>query len=128
VSLRYDNWIRGGCIAAACLMAAVLLFGAQDIGKINDVPHWFHKVEHFVYYGIMALLFAHGMGRRWFGLALVFVMLVGALDEWHQVYVPGRNASVWDWATDALAAMTAVYLYRRWIAARRRVMGNSVTE
>ena len=110
------KWLRGGCIAAAFFMAAVLLAGAHDIGKINDVPHWFHKVEHFFYYGVMTLLLAHGLGRRWFWLALVFVPLVGALDEWHQIYVPRRNASVWDFAVDAIAAAVAVWAYYRWAA------------
>jgi len=94
-------------------MAVALLAGAHDIGKINDVPHWFHKVEHFFYYGVMTLLLAHGLGRRWFWLALVFVPLVGALDEWHQIYVPRRNASLWDFAVDAIAAAVFVYAYVR---------------
>jgi VanZ family protein len=108
-----SKWIRGGCIAAAFFMAAILLLGAHDIGKINEVPHWFHKVEHFIYYGVMALLLAHGLGRRWFWIALIAVPLVGALDEWHQIYVPSRNASVWDWATDTIAAAVFVYAYMR---------------
>jgi len=109
-----SKWIRGGCIAAAFFMAAILLLGAHDIGKINEVPHWFHKVEHFIYYGIMALLLAHGLGRRWFWLALIAVSLVGVLDEWHQIYVPRRSASVWDWGVDAVAAAVAVWGYSRW--------------
>jgi VanZ family protein len=117
--LGNDKWMRAGCIAGALFMAALLLVGAHDIGKVNNVPHWFHKVEHFFYYGVMALLLAHGLGRRWFWLALFFVPLVGALDEWHQIYVPRRSASAWDWATDALAAAVAVYLYHRWTTGER---------
>jgi len=40
-------WIGSGCVAAAFLMAVALFFGAHEIGKINLVPHCFHKVEHF---------------------------------------------------------------------------------
>ena len=109
-----NEWIRSGCIAAAFFMAVTLLFGAHEIGKINLVPHFFHKVEHFFYYGTMALLLARGLGRRWFWIALLAVPLVGALDEWHQLYVPGRNSSVWDWGTDALGTVVAVNIYYRW--------------
>src|SRR3954468_5881281 len=107
-----SSWFRRFCIGAACLMAIIVLVGAQGVGKVNDVPHWFHKVEHFFYFGTMAALLAHGLGQRWFWLALIAVPLFGALDEWHQLYVPGRSSSVWDWATDLAGAAVAVYLYR----------------
>ena len=117
-----SKWIRVGCIAASFLMAATLLLGAHQIGRMNSVPHFFHKVEHFFYYGIMAILLAHGLGRRWFWIALLVVPLFGALDEWHQIYVPGRNSSAWDWATDVLGSSVAVYVYSRW-AGRREPKG-----
>ena len=115
--MRPNYWIRGGCIAAAFLMAAVVLCGAHEIGKVNHVPHALHKVEHFLYYGIMAFLLAYGAGRRFLWAAFAAVLLVGVLDEWHQFYVPGRNSSAYDWLTDAVGAFVAVYVYRRWIGA-----------
>jgi VanZ family protein len=99
-------------------MAVALFVGAHEIGKINLVPHFFHKVEHFFYYGAMALLLAHGLGSRWWWTALIVVPMIGALDEWHQLYVPGRNSSAWDWMMDVLGAIVAVYVYYHWI--RRR--------
>ena len=113
-----NHWIRSGCIAAAFFMAATLFFGAHVIAKVNAVPHLLHQVEHFLFYGGMAYLLALGLGRRWFWIALLAVPLVGALDEWHQLYVPGRNSSASDWMLDASAAMVAVYIYRRRIAPR----------
>ena len=112
------KWIRGGCIAAAFFMAVTLFFGALEIGKINSVPHLLHRVEHFLYYGSMAFLLARGLGRRSFWIALLAVPLVGALDEWHQLYVPGRNSSVADWMVDALGTVFAVYVYYRWTGFR----------
>ena len=93
-------------------MAAIVLFGTLRIGKINRLPHWFHIVEHVFYYGGMTLLLAHALGRRLFWIALLAVPLVGALDEWHQLYVPGRNSSAIDWAVDACAALIGVCCYR----------------
>ena len=107
------NWIRGGCIAAALFMAVTLFLGAPEIGRVNSVPPLGHKVEHFLYYGVMAFLIASGLGRRWFWIALLFVPLVGALDEWHQLYVPGRNGSVIDWLVDVAGAMVAGWAYPR---------------
>ena len=50
---------------------------------------------------------------------ITYVPLVGALDEWHQLYVPGRNSSVFDWMIDAAGAVVAVFVYRR-LASRRK--------
>ena len=107
-------WFRRLCIVVACFMAVAVLVGAQEVAQVNDVPHWFHKVEHLLYFGTMAGLLAHGLGRRWLWIAVLAVTTVGALDEWHQFYVPGRSSSVWDWATDVVAAVIAVYLYHLW--------------
>ena len=92
-------------------MAAFVLFGVYRIGQINLLPSWFHTIEHFFYYGVMAVLLAHGVGKRFLWIALLAVPLVGALDEWHQLYVPGRNASAFDWAVDVFASLVGIYWY-----------------
>ena len=107
-----SNWIRGVCIAVAFFMAATLFVEAADIGKVNTWPPLVHRVEHFLYFGLMALLFAHGFGRRWFWLALLVVPLIGALDEWHQLYVPLRHGSVYDWMTDVVGTSVALSIYK----------------
>ncbi len=77
-------------------------------------PHQ-DKVFHFVaYFGLGTLFFysLHGMEtrRRWlwaFALAAVY----GITDEIHQMYVPGRDASVLDWLADAMGAGVATWLW-----------------
>ena len=113
--MNKSDWIRGGCIAVAFFMAATLFVEAADIGKINTWPPIVHRVEHFLYFGVMALLFAHGFGRRWYWAALAVVPLIGALDEWHQLYVPLRNGSIYDWMVDVVGTIAAMYVYRHWI-------------
>ena len=80
----------------------------------------FDKFLHFIAFS--ALSFAVGLwfsreswlrllGRNFF-LCLGIVSAYGALDEFHQYFVPGRDCSVWDWAADTLggAAGAAVIL------------------
>ena len=101
--------MRGGCVAAAFFMAVTLFVGAEEAGKAHLFPAPWDKVAHFCYYGLMAVLLAHGLGRRWLWVPLVLVLAVGALDEWHQFYVPERDASVFDWMADAAGTGVAVF-------------------
>jgi VanZ family protein len=120
--------IRGGCMAAAFFMAAVLFLAADKAGQVPLLPDLNDKVVHFCYFGVMALLLAHGVGRTWWGIPMLVVPLVGAFDEWHQLYVPGRDGSVWDWVADAVGTSVALYLYVRGTASRVRTEGKNMTE
>jgi VanZ family protein len=108
------NWVRGVCVGAAVLMAAFLFFGAETAAKVPLFPPPFDKAAHFTYYAAMALLLVHGVGLRLALLPLLLVPLIGALDEWHQLSVPGRDASVFDWIADVAGAIAAVVAYRVW--------------
>jgi len=111
--LSKSTWIKCGCVAAAFFMAAVLFVGAPKIGIVNSVPSLVHKVEHFFYYGAMAFLIACAVGRQRIWIPLLIVPLIGALDEWHQLSVPGRNGSPIDWAVDVFGVVVAVWVFYR---------------
>ena len=107
-----NNWIRGGCIAVAFFMAVLLFAIADKAGQVPLLPYLPDKLVHFCYYGVMAGLLALGLGRRWWWIALGVVPLIGALDEWHQFYVPGRDASAFDWLADVLGTVAVTFVYR----------------
>ena len=44
-------------------------------------------------------------------LALITVSFFGATDEWHQSFVPGREADLLDWLADTSGAALAIGLY-----------------
>ncbi|SRR5581483_1032951 len=108
------KWIRGGCLAGAVFMAAALFVGAKKVGELHLFPEPYDKLAHFVYYGIMCLLLVTALGRRWRWLAVAIVAAVGAADEIHQIYVPGRDASVFDWTADLLGAVFSVAVVHRY--------------
>ena len=64
------------------------------------------KVAHFGFYGVAGILF--GMWRREIGMrsaqavvwAAIFAALLGAVDEFHQQWIPGRSMELLDWAAD----------------------------
>ena len=64
------------------------------------------KVAHFGFYGIMGFLFV--LWRREIGTgavaavvwAAIFVAVLGAVDEIHQQWIPGRSMDILDWVAD----------------------------
>lgn len=81
----------------------------------------YDKVIHFSMYGMFAFLLAREaipeMGA-WRGavVSLALASAFAAADEWHQGFVPGRDADVKDWQADtagAAAGALAAALLRR---------------
>jgi len=67
---------------------------------------WADKIAHFGFYGVAGFLFvlwrrANGAGTAaaviW---ASIFAALLGAVDEFHQQWIPGRSMEFLDWAAD----------------------------
>ena len=64
------------------------------------------KLAHFGFYGVMGFLFV--LWRREIGTgasaaivwAAIFAALLGAVDEFHQQWIPGRSMELLDWVTD----------------------------
>ena len=64
------------------------------------------KTLHLLAYAGLAFLCARAIGDEQAGwrltllLAFAIATVYGATDEWHQMYVPGRGPSVYDWLAD----------------------------
>lgn len=110
-----NRYMRLGSALAAIGLALTLFAGADGFGRHGAWGAPWDKLAHFGYYGTIAALLAIALGRRWFLGALLFVALLGALDEWNQFYIPGRESSFFDWLADVLGAVSALYLYRHWL-------------
>lgn len=78
-----------------------------------DMGSGLDKVAHFGAYSLLGMLLARGQTRS--GIAVLWAvaagMLIGALDEFYQSFVPGRSAELADWIADALGVLTGVSLY-----------------
>ncbi|MCI0435321.1 MAG: VanZ family protein [Gemmatimonadetes bacterium] len=98
----------------ALIWSAVLLWlGRRDFGAqpVSWTPP--DKLIHFVLYGILGALLAHGWRRADHRQPLLIVLvsgtLVGLYDEWQQQFVPGRSSDPWDWLMD-VAGVTVGFL------------------
>jgi VanZ family protein len=115
---------RAGCLVAGIGLAAWLFIGADADTQPQWIREPFDKLAHFTYFATIAVLLAHGCGEKRLWLPLILVPMIGALDEWHQMSVPGRYGSVWDWSADLAGSLAAIYVYWRWFPHRASVMGH----
>jgi len=87
-----------------------LLFSHQD--------KWVHASAYAVMAFFAWRAFRHQLHTRVLlaCVVVVFCSLYGVSDEFHQSFVEGRDADVWDWLADTLgASMMAWALFRRGI-------------
>ena len=96
-------------------MPGVSMTQPPDPLKFSGADKFYHLGE----YGVFALLVGRAIRKSlspysMLGaavMAVALVMIVGAADEYYQSFVPGRDSSVLDWATDAGAAKMPITAY-----------------
>lgn len=110
---------------AAAVAWAVLLFvlSAQHGLTTPDIFLAQDKAAHFLAYAGLGFLLARASYpennvRGWHVLIIAtMAALYGITDEIHQSFVPGRDASVFDWIADTLggtcAALATYFLHGR---------------
>ena len=107
------------------IIYAIIIFSASSIpGRaIPGIFEYQDTIFHFFEYAVLAVLLSRAFkgtvpgvvrGRRFY-LVFVFSLLYALSDEAHQFFVPGRTASLYDIAVDALGALagSALYLWRK---------------
>jgi VanZ family protein len=100
--------------AAVIWLASSFSWGPLPV----DVPGWVptDKVAHSLIFGVLAWLIARpgSVSRGVVLRAWLLATLWGALDEWHQSWVPGRFSDVRDAAADAVGAALGLAAWSTW--------------
>ena len=96
-------------------------FSEHDASDVLTLAGYFEhplrKFAHLTEYGILGLLFTGtfipviaqfrkhgGKGRTLYFLCNILVFILAGFDEFHQYFVPGRYASVWDVLLDTFGS------------------------
>ncbi len=138
---RLRNWIPAILVAILIWVFSTHYFsGEQTARVIIPLLHWLfpaatprmlhlmhvgiRKMAHVTEFGLFSITIFHGIrgGRfgwrfSWALATLVIAVTYAGLDEWHQSFVPLREARVRDAAIDALGAVlaqTLVWFYAKW--------------
>ena len=96
------------------------LFPEITEAQLGTVHLLTRKTAHFVEYAVLAFLAQRAfvtstrdlLKDHWFALSLILVMVVAAIDELHQSYVPARTGSIYDSLIDIAGGLTVLVLCR----------------
>ena len=112
-----QGYIRTGFLLAALSWAGLIFYLSSQ--PSIETPALFpgeDKLFHLIAFGILgfltmgALQVSHeGYPTRQVWLVALAVMLYGILDEFHQYFVPGRSADVYDVLADAIGGLLGVW-------------------
>jgi VanZ family protein len=106
----------------ATVLVLVITFSLFVVGAhpvaVNLVPTPWDKLIHASIFALLVWGIGIGSGfPGWTGPAAAFAagLLIGTLDEFHQLYLPGRQPGWDDFAADAIgsAAGAALIIMRR---------------
>jgi VanZ family protein len=91
-----------------------------DIALIASVPLRDRGV-HFLEYGALGLMVARAVQVTWGPLgmrgsmfAVLLSVALGLLDEFHQLFVPGRTGEILDLVADGAGVCVAVGMHALW--------------
>ncbi|MDQ6995041.1 MAG: VanZ family protein [Mariprofundaceae bacterium] len=99
------------------------IFFLSSQSTLIDTPLDFankDKVMHASAYAILALFawrfFRHHLqAAHYLGIiSVLFASIYGISDEFHQSFVVGRDADVWDWVADTTGASVMVWVLYQW--------------
>jgi VanZ family protein len=105
-------------------MSFIFHFSAQSQPMPLVTAVVWDKALHLIEYGGLGMLLCRafrGEGVAWPAavfLAFVAAGLYGASDEWHQSFVPLRDADIRDWFADTMGATVGATVYRVGTAVR----------
>lgn len=116
MKLRYLNahapWIL--MMAAITIESSISNVSLPDLGiDFTD------KLAHFAVFGIMGWVLTRGMILSNMKHPILISVLIGFIfaitDEWHQSFVPGRDADVVDVVADLFGLIVFANLYKLFI-------------
>ncbi len=105
------------------MVFATLIFAVSSLSKTPEIlpevvgaDKLLHTLEYFIFGYLIMRVFATSPSQSIRGRAVLLALMVGtayaASDEFHQTFVPGRTASLFDILFDALGVFLAATLYR----------------
>jgi hypothetical protein len=99
------NLVRHFALVCLMILIAAIFIGGEQPGAGALFPPPWDKVVHMLVYGTMGVLAGLAF-PRWTSFSVVlFVVTIGGLDEFHQIFLPGRQAGFDDLFADFIGSL-----------------------
>ena len=111
-----ERLIRQAALAALVVVVAGIFIGGEQPGAGTLVPEPWDKVLHMAAYGTIAVLTGIAFPAASLPAVLLVTVTIGAADEIHQYFLPGRQAGIDDWFADLVGGLLVLHfipLFRR---------------
>lgn len=103
---------------AICYSGIIFFMSSLSKGPVTLPAHHFDKVVHCVEYGLLGLLVTWALIRscptmkpwQWVLIASLLCSLYGITDEFHQSFVPNREADLLDWVADSCGGFFGAFV------------------
>lgn len=102
---------------AFSIMLVIFMFSSQPGDNLPNFLGWdtvVKKMGHVIGYGLLALSFFHLLkyNEKQYWLAWLLALIYSVTDEFHQSFVVGRHASIFDILIfDNAGALISLWLY-----------------
>lgn len=113
---------RGSRLLAVAWMAMIFVLSSQSKIPVPEVAFSQDKIMHLIAYAVLGLFLAQGWPpatQRHYFIVVAAASGYGFFDEIHQSFVPGRDASFYDWLADTAGGVIGV----AWYAFRAKAFG-----
>jgi len=114
---RDRYWVRY-LLPVAVWMVVIFVSSSIPQEQFPQVDSWvWAKLIHLIYYGVLCLLCQRalsgqtrfpGLARHSYLLGVLFAVLYGVSDEYHQLSTPGRHGQLTDVLIDGFGALLCI--------------------
>jgi VanZ family protein len=96
------------------LIGAVAIITAMLIGGDFPIPKGWDKAAHFAAFSLLTLCLWHATAGQMPLALLAGIVLLAAMDEWRQAYLPDRSSDARDFLADFCAVLaTGALLFKQ---------------
>lgn len=113
-------------IPSILVMAGIFYMSSRTSQELTSLFPFFSSLNwgHLVAYFVLALTFLYPLKdqfpiKKSMILSILFSVIYGFTDEWHQMYVPGRAPDMLDIMNDTIGASLAMIVYYIYIQRRK---------
>ncbi len=113
------SWLITLLIAAAISYISTITFPSSPYSGFGIKAILYHIIAFFLFTIFLMASLSKGKSRILLIIAFFISLFYGVIDELHQSFVPGRDASLYDFMLNSIGIIYAFFIYMISLAYRK---------